>query len=143
MARETWRDRPEYLDTPDLGITTDPSDESTSDEDATDSPRDLPLAALDSGTTAYEEWKGDSLETWLSREEPDVLSRIPLRQNNLEDIYDGDDEEPEHFAGRLVAADEGAHDVVDGEEVAWVATGDTGGFSAEEAAMHVVSDAEL
>jgi hypothetical protein len=143
MTREAWRTRSDDLEWPDLGVTVDPTDESASDEDVADSPRDEPMAVLDSGTTAAEEWRGDSIETWLSREEPDVLSRLPLPEDNLEEVYDTDDEERDHFPGRLVGFDEGTHDVVDGDDVAWVADGDTGGFSAEEAAMHVVPDAEL
>lgn len=143
MTRDVWRGQLEDPDSPDLGVDVDLSDESASVEDAEDSPRDEPLAVLDSGTTGLEEHRGDSLATWLAREEPDATARWPEGEANLEEVYDTDEEERDPFPGRLVAADEGAHDVVEAEEVAWVADRDTGGYSAEEAAMHVVRDAEL
>ncbi len=49
-------------------------------------------------------------------------------------IWDDADDRP---AGRLVAPDEGAHEDAEADEVAWEAGPDSGGYSAEEAAMRV------
>ncbi|WP_329245155.1 DUF5709 domain-containing protein [Actinoallomurus sp. NBC_01490] len=86
-------------------------------------PGDEPVAVEDFGTTAEEEREGESLDGRLSREEPDVGAR-------------GATETP-RGAGRLVQQDEGVRDDTESEEVAEDVGPDTGGFTAEEAAIRV------
>ena len=88
-------------------------------------PADRPIASLDFGTTAEERREGESLDGRLRRELPD---RLPT----------GDP----YPVGRLVEPDEGlAPDEAD-EAVAFDAGPDSGGFSAEELAIHVIPDSE-
>ena len=83
------------------------------------------------GTTLAEERQGESLDQRLAQEVPDLT-----------------DAEPEEFggevgdarAGRLVAPDEGAHEDVDSELMAFDVGIDGAGASAEEAAIHVIDD---
>jgi hypothetical protein len=86
-------------------------------------PGDEPVAVEDFGTTAEEAREGESLEGRLSREEPDVGAR-------------GATEVP-RGAGRLVQQDEGVRDDTESEEVAEDVGPDSGGFTAEEAAIRV------
>jgi hypothetical protein len=85
-------------------------------------PGDEPMALEDFGTTAEEEREGESLDGRLSREEPDVGAGAP---------------ETPRGAGRLVQQDEGVRDDTESEEIAEDVGPDTGGFTAEEAAMRV------
>lgn len=101
-------------DAPDLGSLLGTAEETATREDAWDSPRDEPLAVEDYGTTGAEEAHDEPLSAHLRRELPDT-GRRPTPS-----AY--------RFAGRLL----------DAEGAAAVAVGDTGGFSAEEAAMHTV-----
>jgi hypothetical protein len=78
--------------------------------------------------TEFEELDGESLDDKLAEEEPDITPEdVPF-----------DDDQPR--AGRLVAPDEGAHQVYESDEIA----SDVGpaGYasSAEEAAMHVIDE---
>ena len=84
------------------------------------------------GTTDLEAELGEPLGRKLSEEEPDVLS-------HLDDPWSDapDDLGP---AGRLVAEDEGAHSDDDADLYADDRGTDSGGFSAEESAMHVEPD---
>lgn len=108
------------------------------------SPPDRPLVVEDTGTTGDEQQAGDSLDDRLARERPD---RQPPRGDGLGDASDTDGEllDPEAGdlrSGRLVGPDEGAHsreDGVTGEDVGI----DGGAASAEEAAVHLVADADL
>lgn len=84
------------------------------------SPPSVVPAALDYGTTAEEHRTGESLDGRLARELPDV-----------QEPYPGD------MAGRIVENDEGARTDATKETVAFDAGADSGGFSAEEAAMHI------
>ena len=88
-------------------------------------------ASLDYGTTADEEIRGESLEGRIQRELPDVTA-----YPDDPDTY-GSSGEP---AGRLVEEDEGARTDTTKETVAFDVGGDNGGFSAEEAAMHIETD---
>jgi uncharacterized protein DUF5709 len=85
-------------------------------------PGDEPMAVEEFGTTAEEQRAGESLDGRLSREEPDVGAART--------------EEP-CGVGRLVQQDEGVRDDTESEEVAQDVGPDTGGFTAEEAALHV------
>ncbi|MFB9837580.1 DUF5709 domain-containing protein [Actinoallomurus acaciae] len=86
-------------------------------------PGDEPVAVEDFGTTAEEQRAGESLDGRLSREEPDVDAA-------------GATEIP-RGAGRLVQQDEGVRDDIESEEIAEDVGPDTGGFTAEEAAIRV------
>lgn len=89
-------------------------------------------ASLDFGTTADEEIRGESLEGRIQREVPD-LTAYP---DDLDAVGSGDGE----LAGRIVEEDEGARTDVTKEAVAFDVGSDNGGFSAEEAAMHIEQD---
>jgi hypothetical protein len=93
-----------------------------------------PTAVLDHGTTAEEQREGEPLDLRLSREEPEVgPDDIPLDAKP-----DLDSEDPAfEQVGRLVAPDEGTREDQEKDEVATDVGPDFGGFTAEEAAMHV------
>lgn len=86
-------------------------------------PGDEPSAVDDYGTTAEEQREGESLDGRLRREEPEA------------EAPGADETAP--TAGRLVQEDEGVRDDTESEEIAQDVGPDTGGFTAEEAAMHV------
>lgn len=106
-------------------------------------PRDHAIAADDFGTTAYEEFTGESLDGRLARELPDTLSG---------EVADDADDEREisdtpflsdvagYEVGRLVESDEGARPDTEAELTARSVGTDRGAFSAEEAAMHLDPD---
>jgi Family of unknown function (DUF5709) len=101
------------------------------------------------GTTAGEQREGESLDRLLS-EEPDVAfdtgDEEPSEITGDEDAADEDidglllDDGPDPRAGRLVAEDEGAHQVSEADLVAHDAGIDGGAATAEEAAVHVVDE---
>ncbi|MCA1824213.1 MAG: DUF5709 domain-containing protein [Mycobacteriales bacterium] len=106
--------------------------------------RDRPVASTDFGTTAAEEREGESLEGRIRREEPDVTAES-------DEVYDADavladDAAADPFrgdlgsVGRLVEDDEGARADETKEALAHDVGTDLGGFSAEEAAMHIVEE---
>jgi hypothetical protein len=141
-------------------------------------PGDRPIAIDDYGTTAEEQYEGESLTGRLAREVPEeqpifgeegpaaepVADEEPLTEDGglgvgadldteleedieIDDAWPGQPEEPSgqvwdepRPAGRLVAEDEGAHPVGDDPETATEVGPDGGGFTAEEAAMHVEPD---
>jgi Family of unknown function (DUF5709) len=86
-------------------------------------PGDRPIAVDDFGTTAEEQREGESLDGRLSREEPDVGEP-------------GAATAPDETV-RLVQQDEGVHTDTESQEIATDVGADTGGFTAEESAMHV------
>ncbi|MGP3983691.1 DUF5709 domain-containing protein [Streptomyces sp. KR80] len=108
------------------------------------SPPERPWAVESRGTTAAEQNQGEPLDERLAREIPDV----PVPDGDgLGDKPDGDgelwDEEVgERRAGRLVAPDEGAHSDEETDLVASDVGIDGAAASAEEAAVHVVSEIE-
>jgi hypothetical protein len=83
------------------------------------------------GTTADEALEGETLDQRLTQEEPEP---DPYAE---EDENVGGPEVGGERSGRLVAPDEGAHE--DSEKDLGI---DGAGASAEEAAVHVVADAE-
>lgn len=88
-------------------------------EDDEDLPRDTPLAAEDYGTTGAEEARDEPLTERLRRDVPEVSAgHRPVDPDRLAATA---------FPGRLVS-DDGPQ----------VAEGDTGGFTAEESAVHLV-----
>ena len=133
----------EYSDTLDDRNVEDPLDEGIS-------PPERPWAVDDWGLTANEAAGHEDLDHRLARELPDVGT-----QRVNDDDFDGgtgdtadtdgetwDDQVGERRAGRLVAPDEGGVGDEDPEEWATDVGIDGAGASAEEAAVHVVSDDE-
>jgi len=133
----------EYSDTLDDRNVEDPLDEGIS-------PPERPWAVDDWGLTANEAAGHEDLDHRLARELPDVGT-----QRVNDDDFDGgtgdtadtdgetwDDQVGERRAGRLVAPDEGGVGDEEPEEWATDVGIDGAGASAEEAAVHVVSDDE-
>ncbi|MDT7572183.1 MAG: hypothetical protein QOE05_2357 [Actinomycetota bacterium] len=89
-------------------------------------PRDAPLMSDEFGTTAAEMHDGEPLDGRIAREEPDVIDLVNV---------DADESAPP--VGRLVESDEGARTDTEAEMVAADVGTDLGGYSAEEAAMHL------
>jgi hypothetical protein len=113
----------------------DPSESLTGDdtEDPLDAgyvPPDREPQATRYGTTAEEQFEGESWEHRLAEEEPDVAAAS-------EDWFD---DEPDQRAGRLVAPDEGAHPDVDEDAIADDVGRDGYASTAEEAAIHIQDD---
>jgi hypothetical protein len=94
-------------------------------------PADAPLAVDRFGTTPEEARLGESLDYKLDQYEPDVLDQA-APAGSLDD--------PGRPVGRLVAPDEGAHADTESDAVAFDAGASGGGASAEELAMHEVTD---
>jgi hypothetical protein len=88
------------------------------------------------GTTADEALEGETLDQRLTQEEPEP---DPYAE---EDENVGGPEVGGERSGRLVAPDEGAHEDSEKDLVAEDIGIDGAGASAEEAAVHVVADAE-
>lgn len=95
-------------------------------------PPDHASAVSSYGTTDLEAELGEPLGLRLSEEEPDVLS-------HLDDPWTDGPDGPVGV-GRLVAEDEGAHSDEDADLYADDLGTDSGGFSAEESAMHLEPD---
>ena len=89
------------------------------------------------GTTLAEERQGEGLDRLLAQEDPDAG---PDDAWTDEDEPNDDGRVPLPRAGRLVAADEGAHSDDDADLFAADAGIDGGGASAEEAAVHLTDD---
>ena len=99
------------------------------------SPPEKWSAAQGWGNTPLEEELGETLDQRLTQEEPDV------RPGDLDGALDEADENREvgdDRSGRLVQPDEGAHQDVDGSEVAEDVGIDGAAASAEEAAVHTI-----
>jgi hypothetical protein len=95
------------------------------------------------GNTPLEESLGESFDQRLRQEDPEP---DPYEQAALDDVVDeqGEDEEVgDQRAGRLVAPDEGTHLDAEKDAVAQDVGIDGAAASAEEAAMHVMSDEDL
>jgi hypothetical protein len=106
-------------------------------ESSTEQPRDVPLAADDFGTTARELHEGESLEGRISREEPDVLALVDVPADESAGVDTPFDDRAGQGVGRLVEPDEGARTDTEADLVASDVGTDLGGYSAEEAAMHL------
>lgn len=124
----------------------DALDERTYDDilDEGYSPPEKPLGVTRTGTTAAEQYEGESLDERLQQETPDVavpdgdgVGDLPGGEGEPFDQEVGDDR-----AGRLVAPDAGVGPDVTKELVAQDEGIDGGAAGAEEAAMHVVPDEE-
>ncbi|MFG2358706.1 DUF5709 domain-containing protein [Streptomyces sp. NPDC048521] len=108
------------------------------------SPPERPWGAEHSGVTASEQRHGESLDERLAEEVPDVA--VP-RGDGIGDAWDTDGEPLDlevgyERAGRLVAPDEGAHEVTESDLLAFDQGLDGAGASAEEAAVHVISESD-
>jgi hypothetical protein len=129
-------------------VSVDPEDQLQSDDtlverglvDVLDegySPPDREPRDLREGTTWNEQHDGPTLDERLAAEVPDA--GIELDDLDPDADYFG---APDPRAGRLVAPDQGLGEDVDSEEWATDVGIDGAGASAEEAAMHVISDSE-
>ena len=104
-------------------------------------PHDHALAADDFGTTAAEEHDGEPLDGRLAREEPDVLAAVDREADESIGSDTPFDERAGQGVGRLVEPDEGARGDTEADLVATDVGTDLGGYTAEEAAMHVEPEA--
>ena len=121
------------------------------------SPPERPRGVDAFGTTVAEQQQGESIEQRLRQEEPDPSAAFddPLDDSagadqsvsgddpdavGAEDDFLGDGEVGDARTGRLVAPDEGAHEDRESDLVADDAGIDSGGASAEEAAMHTIDE---
>lgn len=125
---------------PDMGDTLEAKEVTGDPQKGYVVPRDHPIAAEDFGTTPFEEEHGEALDDRLAREEPDVLTdaavdRVPDTDADLDTPFRETAE-----VGRLVQDDEGTREDVTAEEVGHDVGTDRGGFSAEEAAVHLDPD---
>lgn len=122
---------------PDPGYA-DPGQLESGDTNATtEPPRDVAIAVEEFGTTAGEQADGEPLGGRLSREEPEVLAQSDLDADEREGADTPFDERAGQGVGRLVESDEGARSDTEADLVATDVGTDLGGYSAEEAAMHV------
>jgi hypothetical protein len=95
---------------------------------------------------------GESLDGRLAREEPEVGYADPITPGGQPEfdpsegdpgegdptaLTRNDDDPDDYLVGRIVQPDEGAHSDIDKDEIASDVGSDGGGFSAEEAAMHI------
>ncbi|MEU2621644.1 DUF5709 domain-containing protein [Streptomyces sp. NPDC007157] len=108
------------------------------------SPPERPWAVEHTGVTAAEGRRGETLDERLAEEVPDLA--VP-EGDDIGDAWDTDgelldDEVGDGRAGRLVAPDEGAHENTETDLFASDRGLDGAGASAEEAAMHVIPDAD-
>ncbi|MER6526187.1 DUF5709 domain-containing protein [Streptomyces sp. NPDC001508] len=108
------------------------------------SPPERPWAVEHTGVTAAEGLLGETLDERLAEEVPDI--GVP-DGDDLGDAWDTDgelldDEVGADRAGRLLAPDEGAHEVTESDLFAFDRGLDGAGASAEEAAMHVIPESE-
>ena len=104
-------------------------------------PRDTATAVDDFGTTAEEMHDGESLTGRLDREVPDVLDAVDLPADEREGADTPFSEGAGQGIGRLVEPDEGARADTEADMVATDVGTDLGGYSAEEAAMHLEPEA--
>lgn len=122
---------------PDPGLSGPGQLESGDTEGTVEPPHDTALAVEDFGTTAAELRDGEPLDGRLAREEPDALAAAGRPADESEAADTPFDERAGQGVGRLVEPDEGALSDTDAELVATDAGTDLGGYSAEEAAMHL------
>ncbi len=121
----------------------DPGDTSTTQEVTGDPaygmepPHDTGIAVDEFGTTAEEQHDGEPLDARLSREEPDVLVAVDEDADESVGADTPFDEASGQGVGRLVEPDEGARADTEADLVASDRGTDLGGYSAEEAAMHL------
>ena len=100
-------------------------------------PHDTATAVDDFGTTAAEMHDGESLDGRIAREEEDVLAQVGVDADESAGSDTPFDERAGQGVGRLVEPDEGARTDTEADMVAADVGTDLGGYSAEEAAMHL------
>lgn len=100
-------------------------------------PADTALAVDEFGTTGRELTEGESLDGRISREEPDVLALVDTPADEGAGVDTPFAEGAGQGVGRLVEPDEGARSDTEADLVAHDVGTDLGGYSAEEAAMHI------
>jgi hypothetical protein len=111
------------------------------DEGYLEPPHDTPLLVDEYGTTAEEQHHGEPLDLRLSREEPDFLAAADVYPDESAGADTPFDEASGQGVGRLVDPDEGLGEDTEKDLVAYDVGTDGGGYSAEEAAMHVEPEA--
>ena len=122
---------------PDMGYTL-PGKEITGDpQEGFEPPHDVAMAADDYGTTVAEQVAGEPHDLRISREQPDVLADVDKPFDESEGVDTPFSEHAGTRAGRLVDPDEGVRTDTEAALVAHDAGTDLGGFSAEEAAIHI------
>ncbi|WP_439031442.1 DUF5709 domain-containing protein [Gordonia terrae] len=119
------------------------------------SPPDYEPKGAVHGLTSREQAEGETLDERLAEEEPDVGAADPLDEitaderartdwrahdSDRSDEFEEDDEVGDTRAGRLIAPDAGSDIDTEAEAVAEDAGIDGAGASAEEAAVHYISD---
>lgn len=102
-------------------------------------PRDSATAVDDFGTTAAEQQEGEPLDLRLQREVPDVDATTPPDESAAAD--EPFSEAAGQDVGRLVQPDQGGRGDLEKDSVGTDAGTSGGGFSAEEAAIHVEPEA--
>ena len=122
---------------PDPGFTVAGKEITGDAQEGMEPPRDRPLLSFEYGTTASEEREGEPLDLRLSREEPDVLASADRPADESEGVDDPYPQDGAARIGRIVETDEGAREDDEPTLVAYDAGTDGGGYSAEEAAMHI------
>jgi len=126
---------------PDSGLS-DPGQLEAGDTEATtEPPHDTAMAVDDFGTTAGELHDGEPLDGRLTREEPDVLTAVDEPADESQGADTPFDERAGQGVGRLVEPDEGARTDSEADLIATDAGTDLGGYTAEEAAMHLEPEA--
>ncbi len=122
---------------PDPGFSTAGQDAAGAVEGIVEPPHDTAVAVEDFGTTAAEVHDGESLDGRLARELDDVLVDVDSPADESEGAATPFDERAGQGVGRLVEQDEGVRQDTEAELVATDVGTDLGGYTAEEAAMHV------
>jgi uncharacterized iron-regulated membrane protein len=115
--------------------------ESGDPQGTTEPPHDTAVAADEFGTTAREQHDGEPLTGRLEREEPDVLAQVDAPADESAQADTPFNEGSGQRVGRLVEPDEGARTDTEKDLVAGDVGTDLGGYSAEEAAMHLEPEA--
>jgi hypothetical protein len=126
---------------PDPGYAAGNEDATGQGEGTLQPPRDRPLAADDFGTTAAEIHDGEPLDGRLAREEPDVLAGADSAADESHTADTPFAEASGQGIGRLVEPDEGVRADTEKDLIAEDVGTDLGGYSAEEAAMHLEPEA--
>jgi hypothetical protein len=122
---------------PDPGFAEPGQLEAGDTEATTEPPRDVAFAVDDFGTTAAEQHDGEPLDGRLAREEPDVLAAVDLDADESAGSDTPFDERAGQGVGRIVEPDQGGTADTEADLVAADVGTDLGGYSAEEAAMHL------
>jgi hypothetical protein len=109
-------------------------------------------AAMHFGATAAEQEAGQSLEQLLAAEEPDISSELGVDPHQAdgwdENATEADirrlaeDDSPDPRTGRLAPEDDGGFPIANADYVARDAGIDGGAATAEEAAIHLVTEDE-